>query len=327
MSLPFPLPPDESRILVCRRCQAKNRAQLLRAFQQADKLVCGSCKGALLCSKEASLNGLVGADYQHPLDQRSLAALEAVPGVATLLKKAVEVTIERYDHLFNQSSFLRVSPGQMPTLLRLFERAAYALGIDDLPDLFVYQAPEINAYTGGVERRYVALSSALCDAFTDDEIQGVLAHELAHCQSQHVLYKIAARLLTYAAGELAKYTLGLGSLMLLPLQLALFKWDRCSELSADRGMLLAIRDPLLALRVLLKLSGPAGRLAGELSLERFMEQALRARQAPEEGVLDRVYTMLQTISRTHPFPLWRAAELWSWCCEGEYLSLLQRHAQ
>jgi hypothetical protein len=80
------------------------------------------------------------------------------------------------------------------------------------------------------------------------------------------------------------------------------------------------------LRVLMKLACGSLRLNAELSLDRFMDQALRARQAPEEGVLDRIYTLLQTASRTHPFPLWRAAEVWHWACRGEYLDLLQLHA-
>ena len=326
MSTAYPLPQDESRVLSCRRCQVKNRIQVARAFQQPDKLRCGSCQAPLLCGREAPMNGLTGAAYQHPLDQKSLAAVEAIPGVSTLLKKLVEVTLDRYDRMFNQSSYLRVGGGQLQTLERLFERAGHGLGIHELPDLFIYQSPEMNAHTGGVERPYVAITSTLCDLLDEDEIFAVMAHELSHWQSHHVLYKIAARLLTYAATELARFTLGLGNLVVVPLQLALLKWDRCSELSADRGMLLCTRDPLLSMRVLLKLSGANHKLRGELSLDAFMKQAVSARQAPEDGVLDRLYSVLQTVKRTHPFPLWRAAELWSWACEGEYLNLLQTFA-
>jgi Zn-dependent protease with chaperone function len=321
----YPLSDGDSRILSCPRCQGKNRVLLQRALEQPDKLRCGHCQAALLCGRETALVGLAGT-YQHPLDQKSQQALEAIPGVSTLLRKLVEVTMERYDRLFNQSSYVRVGGRQLPSLERLFERAATALGITELPELYVYQGPDVNAHTGGVENHYVALSSSLCDSMSDEEVVAIMAHELSHVQSQHVLYKTAARVFTLAATELARATLGIGNLLLVPVQLALHKWDRCSELTADRGMLLATRDPQLVLRVLMKLACGSQRLMGELSLERFMEQALRARQAPEEGVLDRIYTLLQTASRTHPFPLWRAAELWQWACRGEYLDLLQEHS-
>jgi Zn-dependent protease with chaperone function len=321
--LTYPVADSEAHILSCHRCQGKNRVLLSRAFEQPDKLRCGHCQAALLGGPEATLHGLRPAMYQHPLDQKSLTTLEAVPGVSTLLRKVVEVTVERYDRLFNESCFVRVGGTQLPSLARLFARAAAPLGISELPDLYVYQHGELNAYTGGVGRPHVALSTGLCDVLTDEEIQAVMAHELAHWQSQHVLYKTAARLLTYAASTLASATFGIGNLLLAPLQFALLEWDRCSELTADRGMLLSVRNPVLALRVLLKLAAGTSRLADELSLDSFMEQALRARQAGESDVLDRVYTVLQTVSRTHPFPLWRAAELWRWACRGEYLSILQ----
>ena len=321
----YPLPEGDSRILSCRKCQGKNRVLLMRALEQPEKLRCGHCQAALLCGREVPLHGIAGL-YQHPLDQKSQKALEAIPGVHTLLHKLIEMTIKRYDRLFNQSSYVRVGGSQLPSLERLFERAASALGLDELPELYVYQGADVNAHTGGVENHFVAISSSLCDVMSDEELVAVMAHELSHVQSQHVLYKTAVRLFSLAASELARATLGIGNLLLVPLQLALLKWDRCSELTADRGMLLATRDPQMVLQVLMKMAGGNRRLLEELSLERFMEQALRARQAPEEGVLDRIYTLLQTASRTHPFPLWRAAELWQWACRGEYLDLLQQHS-
>jgi Zn-dependent protease with chaperone function len=325
-SFPYPLPDEACRIVLCHRCQGRNRVLLLRAFEQPDKLRCGRCQQALFVGRDAPLRGLQGKLYQHPLDQQSLATLESVPGVSTLLRKLVEATVERYDALFNESSFVRVGGSQLPTIERLFERAAYALDIRELPALYVYQGSEANAFTGGVEAPYIALTSALIDGMSDEEVMAVLAHELAHMQSRHVLYKMAARLLGFAAAELAKVTLGMGGLVMVPLQLALLSWDRCSELTADRGMLLAVRDPAVALRVLMKLAGGSARLGRELSLDRFMEQALRARRAGDEDVMSRVFTLLQTAWRSHPFPLWRAAELWRWACQGEYLSLLQSAA-
>lgn len=323
---PYPLPDDASRIVLCHSCHGKNRVLLQRAFEQPDKLRCGRCQQVLFIAKEAPLRGLQGKMYQHPLDQQSLATLQAVPGVSTLLRKLVEVTVERYDGLFNESSFVRVGGSQLPTIERLLERAAQALDVRELPALYVYQGGEANAFTGGVEAPYIAMTSALIDTMTDEEVMAVLAHELAHMQSRHVHYKMAARLLGLAAAELAKVTLGIGGLVMVPLQLALLSWDRCSELSADRGMLLAVREPTIALGVLMKLAGGSLRMRRELSLDRFMEQALRARRAGEEDVMSRVFTLLQTAWRSHPFPLWRAAELWRWACHGEYLNLLQSSA-
>jgi Zn-dependent protease with chaperone function len=318
----YPISPDENRILVCVGCSGKNRIPLQRALEHPDKARCGRCQAPLLCARDAPLT-LHSATFRHPLDQKATEGLEALPGVSSLLRKIVEVTTERYDRLFNQSSYVRVTERQFPGLLQRFENTAHRLGVSDLPELYVYGSGEVNAYTSGVEQHYVALSSSLCDSLAPDELTAVMAHEFTHILSEHVLYKIAARLFAFAAGELAKATLGIGQLLLIPLQLALLKWDRCSELTADRGMLLCTADPALCLRVLAKLACGSRRLMAELSLEDFMQQALSARQAPEENVLDKIYSLMQTAARTHPFPLWRAAELWQWACRGEFLSLLR----
>jgi Zn-dependent protease with chaperone function len=323
--------PNESRVLTCARCGAGNRIPLERALRTPGGLRCGRCKSPLLLEREArwiapatdAPGAAAGASYQHPLDRDALAAVQQIPGVDSVLKKLIENTYERYDRLFHLSSFIRASDTQLRTLHRLMERAAFALGIDALPDLFLYADAVPNARTGGVERPYVAVSTGLVDMMDDAEVGAVLAHELAHWQCRHVLYKTATQLLVGAASAIATATLGLGSLIVVPLKLALLRWDRCSELSADRGMLLATRDPELSLRVLFKLAGGSLRLREELSLDHFLDQAEQARQTSQEGVLDKVFSLLQTLYRTHPFPLFRAGELWRWACDGEYLGLIQ----
>ena len=105
--LTYPLSEGDSRILTCLKCQGKNRVLLMRALEQPEKLRCGHCQSQLLCSRDSPLSGIAGL-YQHPLDQKSQKALEAIPGVSTLLRKLVEMTVERYDRLFNQSSYVRV---------------------------------------------------------------------------------------------------------------------------------------------------------------------------------------------------------------------------
>ena len=106
--LTYPLPASETRILVCTSCDGKNRLPLHRALEQPDKARCGRCGKPLLIAKESPLR-VTGTTIRHPLDQKASEALEAVPGVSTLLRKLVEVTSERYDRLFNQSSYVRVT--------------------------------------------------------------------------------------------------------------------------------------------------------------------------------------------------------------------------
>jgi heat shock protein HtpX len=67
------------------------------------------------------------------------------------------------------------------TTKRLCEKA----GLKYTPEIGVYNSQELNAFaTGPSERRsLIAVSSGLLNKMTDDELEGVLAHEIAHIKN------------------------------------------------------------------------------------------------------------------------------------------------
>jgi len=66
-------------------------------------------------------------------------------------------------------------------LLATVQRQAQMAGIG-MPEVAIYQAPEINAFATGANRNnaLVAVSSGLLQAMTRDEAEAVLAHEVSH---------------------------------------------------------------------------------------------------------------------------------------------------
>jgi branched-chain amino acid transport system permease protein len=68
------------------------------------------------------------------------------------------------------------------------------------------------------------------------------AHELGHIKSGHVLYYQIAMLLPVIAELIGMATMGFGGLISLPLEIALVRWQRMSEFTADRAGILACQD-------------------------------------------------------------------------------------
>lgn len=66
-------------------------------------------------------------------------------------------------------------------LLATVQRQAQAAGIG-MPDVAIYDAPEINAFATGANRNHalVAVSTGLLRAMTRDEAEAVLGHEVSH---------------------------------------------------------------------------------------------------------------------------------------------------
>jgi heat shock protein HtpX len=72
--------------------------------------------------------------------------------------------------------------GQYAELVHKVHSLSRAAGLTKMPEVGVYQSPEVNAFATGPSRNnsLVAVSSGLLQQMTVDEVEGVLAHEVAH---------------------------------------------------------------------------------------------------------------------------------------------------
>jgi hypothetical protein len=137
-----------------------------------------------------------------------------------------------------------------------------------------------------------------------------------------VLYKSAARVFGSVASTIIQATFGIGSLVVYPVQIALLRWDRASELSSDRAALLVVKNPYTVMRALMKIAGGTRRYAAELGIDGFIEQADSFGKMQDEGPLGRYITIFQSLFRSHPFPIWRTKEIIDWVTTGNYLEVL-----
>lgn len=72
--------------------------------------------------------------------------------------------------------------GQYGDLVRKVHMMAKQAGIEKMPEVGVYQSPEVNAFATGPTKNnaLVAVSTGLLHQMNTDEVEGVLAHEVAH---------------------------------------------------------------------------------------------------------------------------------------------------
>lgn len=72
--------------------------------------------------------------------------------------------------------------GQYGELVRKVHTMARQAGLNKMPEVGVYQSPEVNAFATGPSKNnsLVAVSTGLLQQMNTDEVEGVLAHEVAH---------------------------------------------------------------------------------------------------------------------------------------------------
>jgi hypothetical protein len=263
------------------------------------------------------LTGLRPQFYEHPFDKRALNALEGTPGLETLVRKCNEYGIERLLRVRYTGSNLRVNEDNFPMIHGQVLLACEILDLPKLPDIYILGDGSINAFTAGVEKPILVLNSGCIDLLTDEELFFVIAHELGHIKSGHVLYYQIAEFLPVFGEILDAATLGIGGLFSMGLHVALLNWQRMSEFTADRAGLLACQDADVAIRAMMKIAGLPVKYYDSINTEDFIAQA-REFSGFDINTLDRVAKAISIMGETHPWTVMRANEFLKWIDSGDY---------
>lgn len=304
----------------CRYCGQKNAVKEDYSDNEAN---CGKCKLPLSNKPHKKFASLSKHDYIHPADSKALAALKAIPGIDSALKKLLEVTGESAIRVTFMASSVKVTPKQCPDLYAKLQIACTTLGVD-MPDLFIQQNPVVNAFTGGVEKPIIVLHSALLERLNEEETLAVIAHEVGHIHAEHVLYLTAANLiLAVATIPLASLPIAVifKEILTATMRGALLAWMRRAELSCDRAAMLVVQDPHVVGRTMMKLAG--GTFASKIDYDLFLEQARDFQKNYDANKLDKFWADIINAGLSHPFPIWRVSEILKWVDSGEYEKVLQ----
>jgi len=250
--------------------------------------------------------------YEHPADRAATAALASIPMLDLVVRKLIEFGYERALRQTYLGASVRLGTDQLPEIWTLYQHVLGVLDVPDEHDLYVTQQPMANAMTVGAEKPIVVLNSATVALLDNAQLEAVIAHEVAHILSDHVLYRTALEILL-RIGSARRLPIAAG-VPLAAVQYALLEWARATELTCDRAAAIVTRDPRVVCRMLMTMSG--GAKAADLNLDAFMRQAMEYTESGEG--LDRMQRLLTDLRLDHALPVKRVAELLAWVREGDY---------
>lgn len=261
------------------------------------------------------LTDIAPRSWEHPADKAALSALRRLPVFDDVLRTLFGFFGEKPIRLAFQANAVRVSERQFPRVHGIYREALHTLDVDEPYALYISQTPIVNAGAYGMDRPFIILNSGTLSLLDDDELRFILGHELGHILSDHVLYRTMTVLLLQLAG-MGFPIVGLAARAVL---VALLEWGRKAELSSDRAGLLAVQDPEVAMRTMLKMAGGSG--SDETNLDDFILQAEEYRDGGD--VADQVFKILNLMGTTHPFWVLRLSELRGWIESGAYDRILR----
>ncbi|HEX4280048.1 MAG TPA: M48 family metallopeptidase [Solirubrobacteraceae bacterium] len=254
--------------------------------------------------------GISSKAYEHPADRAATAALKSVPMLDTVVRKLIEWGYER---ALRQSFFgnaVRVGENQLPDLWSSHTGVCRILDMPEVYDLYVTWGVLGGAQAIGAGKPMVVMSSGLLEKLGPGEQRVVLAHEIGHILSDHMLYMTALNILI-AVPLSMPFPIGLP---LRAVRAVLLEWYRAAELSCDRAATIAVRDPRIVCRTLMVLGG--GVSADRLNLDAFMTQAMEYEQWDDPS--DRVRRFFYEAGLTHPLAVRRVREVLTWVQSGDY---------
>jgi Zn-dependent protease with chaperone function len=257
------------------------------------------------------LTGISPKAYEHPADRAATAALASIPMLDLVVRKLIEFGYERALRQTYLGASVRLGTDQLPAIWTRYQHILGVLDISEEYDLYMTAEPVANAMAIGAGKPILVLNSGTVALLGEDELEAVIAHEVGHIASDHVLYRTALQILLRLTGQRLPMAAGLP---LLAVQHSLLEWSRATELTCDRAAAIVTRDPRVVCKMLMTMS--AGAKADDLNLDAFMRQAM---EYTEEGEgLDRLQRLLTDMRQTHSLPVKRVHELLAWVRDGEY---------
>jgi Zn-dependent protease with chaperone function len=274
-------------------------------------------------SNRVRLTDLPASAFQHPLDREATDHLKRIRGFDMIVTKFLEYGFERLYYVINMANSIRVGPNQLPSLYNMLTLSCDTLDVVE-PELYIMQDHRPNAFTFGHTNPFIVIHTALLDVLSEDEVMAVISHELGHIKCGHVLYTEMAYLMQALAQHIAKVTLGIGGVLLAPLEAPLVIWKRRAELSADRASMLVMQDPQPCLSMLMKLSGGSKYHGGDLNLDAFVKQAHSYHEDLDTRMSDQFYRLVASVYKnSHPFTVERARALLDWLDSTEPQRILR----
>lgn len=295
--------------IVCNKCKYEEVVSSQK-YEHKDQIPCPKCNETIIYYKniyfeQRNYTPLSSVSFSHPLDQKALNTLMAIPGLNQATKIMMKYSYEMLVRVNEYADDIKVTERTCSYINDMSIEAAKILGVKP-PEVFINQNPAVNACTTCVEKPMIVINSGLIELFDDEELYVVIAHEMGHIKCEHVLYHMLANFISHFPD-----VMGVAKLLTSGINVALLEWYRKSELTADRASLIVTGNKNKVVSVLMKLAGGSSRLMNMIDFDDFVSQHTEYEKLME-GAGHKMAHWASTLYRSHPFPIIRAHEIDKW---------------
>ena len=252
------------------------------------------------------------SDFAHPDDLKAIQAISRIPGV----DKAMTILEDKVNQLefglTTMGSCIRLTEQTAPRPYKILRHVCQILDYPNVPEIYSTHSYKVDIEMGGVEKLIMQVPDFILNHYDDSLLYFVFGRVVTRYKSGYMKYFNASQLVM--AG-----TAGL-QLISEPLRIALATWLRKSELTADRGGLLACQSMKTAGRYLMNKAGMPIAETQNIKIPDYLN-ACKADMS-----LVKAAKGLQTLDNQSGWTNDRLRELNNWYAEGRMSDIVEYYA-
>ena len=259
-----------------------------------------------------NLYGLRVRDFAHPDDLAAMNALKKSSALNKLISFVEDKSTRMLIQTQTLGSCVRISAHSNERLYRVVRDTCDVLGYNQMPEIYTYRCYKTDVIPHGVNSPVLVVPDFAVNAFDDALLQFSVGRAVTRLMSEHLKLYIAAN----AINRLTNYGSGIVS---DAVKVPLANWMRKSELTADRGGLLASQDFHSAMKFLMIKAGMPFSQVENVDERDYIDTCM------SNSKLVNASKKLQTLNNYQGWANDRVIELYLWYAKGAYDELLDEY--
>lgn len=255
------------------------------------------------------LIGLRVEQFAHPDDTATLKSLKKVKAVDKFFTQVENKSNSLFLRMNTLGNCVRITEAGEPRLYNLVRDVCQTLDYKTIPEIYSTRSYAVEIESSGVDKPMLVIPDFLLNYYDDTLLRFALGRAVTRLKSESLKFYVAAKVMIMVTGNV--------ELLSESVKLAVANWMRKSELTADRGGLLACQNFKAAMAVLLN---KAGMPIQEARAVPYMDY-IKAYKI--EGNLAKIGKGMQTLFDSDGWVNDRIVELFQWYAGGQYGDLLE----
>lgn len=247
--------------------------------------------------------------FAHPDDNAAMKSLKKVKAVDGFVSFVEDKSNSIFIRMNTLGNCVRITQENDPRVYRIFREVCDTLDYKTIPEMYSTRSYALDVEPSGVDKPVLVIPDYVLNNYDDDLLRFNFGRAVTRLKSESLKFYVAAQMMLLATANIAPLS--------EPVKLAVANWMRKSELTADRGGLLACQNIEAAMTFLLNKAGMPIQEAKKVSYAEYVEECR------VDGKLAKLGKSLQTLTNCTGWANDRILELFMWYADGRYDDLLE----